>query len=158
MDDPAICAYLRAGWLRVLDEDLAAVEPRARSLLSPAVEERVREWLDWPPGSADPSVENLAGLLVDGPRERFDLLATVRLVWAASANAARADALARIDRVLGGENLLLPWPPVDPRMAPTSGLVRSQEEWGGDDRDGDVADASDGVTGHDGIAGYGEEW
>lgn len=146
VEDPDVRELLRVGWRIVLDQELVAASGRRTSplpspatLLSPATEERIHDWLDGPSTALAPSATDLADLLVDGLRERFDLLAAVRIVagrrgdrpaaavavaagpdrstatdlrpagtpaadgaWATSGT--RAHLIARIDRLLGGED------------------------------------------------------
>ncbi|EIV91273.1 hypothetical protein FraQA3DRAFT_0708 [Frankia sp. QA3] len=82
VDDADVRDLLRAGWVDVIDQDLGAAgsDRRSQSRLSPAVEQRIVEWLDGPDTDIEPPRTGLADLLVDGLRDRFDLLATLRLV------------------------------------------------------------------------------
>ncbi|KQC38086.1 hypothetical protein [Frankia sp. ACN1ag] len=81
LDDPDVRALLCAGWRLVLNQDLAAAPGRhAPWRFSPAVEERIHDWLDGPPAALAPPAADLADLLVDGVRDRFDLLATIRII------------------------------------------------------------------------------
>ncbi len=111
VDDADVRDRLCAGWVDVIEQDLHVAGPDRRlpSGLSPAVEQRIVEWLDGPRVGGRPPRPRLADLLVDGLRERCDLLATVRLVCCHAApessdpgTSARGAIVACIDRLLEG--------------------------------------------------------